>query len=339
MARTYPYSLSFQTCLGQREDPYSFSSLYIEELSSGRKVYIKHVQQLIDLVTRTADPSSRYALRAQVTPPGHQRIRDSLRTAIWLLLLPRDGDFRRAANGLHYYLTRQGQRVVLRGGNVTSPLQESRLLWLHDQHPCQPSRVSETTDQVPRNNITVPRNNNIVPRNNTVPQFCDARVRAPLENLSSSTWYNSAFSSRSSDCPPVPRNNNTDRQNVQQETVSRPPKKKRNRYYRRERRARERAERGKVYKHDARSTTESSGDPPHSSIPAQVIQSGLQDSDPISAMRPAVYYPRESASDHGPMRIRHSNLDQTLVNLQAYAQAYINRPTQPLNTLGPHPLK
>ena len=92
MARTYPYSLSFQTCLGQREDPYSFSSLYIEELSSGQKTYIKHVQQLIDLVPRTADPSSRYALRAQVTTPGHQRIRDSLRTAIWMLL-PRDGDF------------------------------------------------------------------------------------------------------------------------------------------------------------------------------------------------------------------------------------------------------
>ena len=296
MARTYPYSLSFQTCLGQREDPYSFSSLYIEELSSGQKTYVKHVQQLIDLVPRTADPSSRYALRAQVTPPGHQRIRDSLRTAIWMLL-PRDGDFRRAANGLHYYLARQGRRVVLRGGNVTSPLQESRLLWLHDQHPRQPSRVSETTDQVPRNNITVPRNNNIVPRNNPAPQFRDARVRAPLENINSSTWYNSALSSRSSDCHPVPRNNITDRENEQQKTVSRPPKKKRNRHYRRERRARERAERGEVYHHDARWATERSGDPPHSSIPAQVIQSGLQDSDPISAMRPAVYYPRESVGN------------------------------------------
>ena len=296
MARTYPYSLSFQTCLGQREDPYNFSSLYIEELSSGQKTYVKHVQQLIDLVPRTADPSSRYALRAQVTPPGHQRIRDSLRTAIWMLL-PRDGDFRRAANGLHYYLARQGRRVVLRGGNVTSPLRESRLLWLHDQHPRQPSRVSETTDQVPRNNITVPRNNNIVPRNNPAPQFRDARVRTPLENINSSTWYNSALSSRSSDCHPVPRNDITDRRNEQQKTVSRPPKKKRNRHYRRERRARERAERGEVYHHDARWATERSGDPPHSSIPAQVIQSGLQDSDPISAMQPAVYYPRKSVGN------------------------------------------
>ena len=182
MARTYPYSLTFQTCLGQREDPYSFYSLYIEELYSGQKTYIKHVQQLVDLLPRTVDPSSRYALHAHVTPPGHQRMRDSLRTAIWLLL-PRNGDFRQAPNGLHYYLARQGRRVVLRGGNVTSPLHESRLLWIHDPHPRQPPRVhphvSETTEKVPRNNHPVPRNNNQVPRNNPVTQSSDERARAP----------------------------------------------------------------------------------------------------------------------------------------------------------------
>ena len=180
---------------------------------------------------------------------------------------------------------------------VTSPLQESRLLWIHDPHPRQPPRVpprvSETADKVPRNN-------NIVPRNNPVTQSSDARVRSPLENIASSTWYNSALSSRSSDCQPVPRNNITDSSSEQHKTVSRPPKKKRNRQYRRERRARERAERGEVYNHDARWAAQRSGDPPHSSIPAQVIQSGLQDSDPISAMRPAVYYPRESVGSSRP---------------------------------------
>ena len=35
MARTYPYSLSYNTCLGPTEDTYSFSSVYIEELYSG----------------------------------------------------------------------------------------------------------------------------------------------------------------------------------------------------------------------------------------------------------------------------------------------------------------
>ena len=124
MARTYPYSLSYNTCLGPTADPFSFSSIYIEELSSGRRDYIKHVQQIVDLLPRTLDPSSRYTLRAHVTPPGHQRMRDSLRLALWWFL-PRDGDFRRAADGLHYHLARQGRRVVLRGGNVTSPLHES----------------------------------------------------------------------------------------------------------------------------------------------------------------------------------------------------------------------
>ena len=306
MARTYPYSLSYHTCLGQLEDPYSFSSLYIEDLYSGQKTYVKHIQQIIDLLPRTIDPSSRYALRAQVTPSGHQRMRDSLRTAIWLLL-PRDGDFRRAADGLHYYLARQGRRVVLRGGNVTSPLHESRLLWIHDPHHNQPPRVpprqtivSGKPDTVPRNTPTkVPRNNIKVPRNNPVTQSSDARTRAPLENIPSSLWYNSNLSqnpcSRSSDCHPVPRINVQDSSNnEQQKTVSLPPKKKRNRQYRRERRARERAERGEVFNHDARWASQRPGDPSSSSVPAQVTQPGLQDSDPISAMRPAVYYPHES---------------------------------------------
>ena len=62
-------------------------------------------------------------------------------------------------------------------------------------------------------------------------------MRAPLENIPSSVWHNSALSSRANDCPPVPRNNVTDRQIDAQKTVPPPPKKKRNRFYRRERRA------------------------------------------------------------------------------------------------------
>ena len=140
MARTYPYSLSYDTCLGPTEDPFSFSSVYIEELYIGQRTYVKHVQQIVDLLPRTLDPSSRYTLHAHVTPPGHQRMRDSLRLALWWFL-PRDGNFKPAADGLHYYLARQGRRVVLRGGNVTSPLHESRLLWIHDPHRSQSSRV------------------------------------------------------------------------------------------------------------------------------------------------------------------------------------------------------
>ena len=201
MARTYPYSLSYDTCLGPTEDPFSFSSVYIEDLHNGQRTYVKHVQQLVDLLPRTLDPSSRYTLRAHVTPPGHQRMRDSLRLALWWFL-PRDGDFRRAADGLHYYLARQGRRVVLRGGNVTSPLHESRLLWIHDPHRSQPTRVPAShppasqknnpvpriNNLVPRTNITAPRNERKVlensentPRNHPHRQSSDVRTRAPLK--------------------------------------------------------------------------------------------------------------------------------------------------------------
>ena len=112
IARTYPYSLKYRTCLGRLEDPCSFSSIYLEDLYSGQRTYIKHVHQLVNALPKSLDTTSRFSLRAQVTPAGHQRMRDSLHTALWWLL-PTDGDFRPASNGLHYYLARQGRRVVL----------------------------------------------------------------------------------------------------------------------------------------------------------------------------------------------------------------------------------
>ena len=77
MARTYPYSLQYRTCLGRLEDPCSFSSIYLEDLFSGQRTYIKHVQQLVNVLPKSMDPTSRFSLRAQVTPAGHQRMRDS----------------------------------------------------------------------------------------------------------------------------------------------------------------------------------------------------------------------------------------------------------------------
>ena len=208
---------------------------------------------------------------------------------------------------------------------MTSPLHESRLLWIHDPHHNQPPRVtprqtviSEKHDSVPRNNQQkMPRNNPKVPRNNKVVQHSDARVRAPLENIPSSSWYNSNLSSdsnsRSSVCNPVPRTNlqkNNETIPVRETAVSSslPPKRKRDRKHRMERRAREREERSEAFIHDARWASQRPGDPSSSSVPAQVTQSGLQDSDPISAMRPAVYHPHESVgnsltNDNSPFQI------------------------------------
>ena len=97
----------------------------------------------------------------------------------------------------------------------------------------------------------------------------------------------------------MPRTNLQDSNDVRKQVVSSslPPKRKRDRKHRRERRAREREERGEAFNHDARWASQRPGDPSSSSVPAQVTQSGLQDSDPISAMRPAVYYPSESVGN------------------------------------------
>ena len=158
---------------------------------------------------------------------------------------------------------------------------------------------------MPRSNNKVPRNNDNVPRNRPIAQSSDVRVRAPLENISSSVWHNSTLSSRSNNCPPVPRNNVTDRQLDPQKPVSPTPKKKRNRFYRRERRARERAEREEAFNHDAQWATQNSGAPFSTLVPDQLTQSGLLHSDPISAMRPAVYPPvtlegRPTPNDNSP---------------------------------------
>ena len=162
MARTYPLSLSYGTCLGHKQGPYSFSSLYLEDLHNGQKTYLDTIRQLVDAIPKSMDPTSRFALRAQVTPAGHQRLRSSMRAALWWLL-PANGDFRRAPHGLHYFLARQGRRVVLRGGNITVPYHDSCLNWIPDPAP-PPSRCLEQTDTVPHSDsrgnshMSVPRN-------------------------------------------------------------------------------------------------------------------------------------------------------------------------------------
>ena len=142
MARTYPLSLNYGQCLGHEEDPYSFSSLFLEDLHSGHQEYLVNIQQLVDALPKLLDPTSRFALRAQVTPAGHQRLRHSMRAALWWLL-PSDGEFQRSSNGIQYYLARQGLRVVLRGGNRTQPFHESRLCWIPNRTPSPPRRAEQ----------------------------------------------------------------------------------------------------------------------------------------------------------------------------------------------------
>ena len=126
MARTYPLFVSYNQCHGAKEEPLSFASVCLEDLRNGQLEYLSTMKQLVDALPKTENPSSRFALRGHITHPGQQLLRHSMRAALWWLLPP-DGEFCRASHSLHYYLARQGRRVVLRGDNVTRPFYENCL--------------------------------------------------------------------------------------------------------------------------------------------------------------------------------------------------------------------
>ena len=134
MARTYPLTLGYNQCLGAKDNLCAFSSVCLEDLRKGEREYLSTIEQLITALPKTEDPASRLALRAHITPTGHLRLRYSMHAALWWLL-PSDREFHRAPHALHYYLARQGLRVVLRGGNMTRPFYESRVNWVVDPAP------------------------------------------------------------------------------------------------------------------------------------------------------------------------------------------------------------
>ena len=155
MARTYPLTLGFNQCLGAKENPCAFSSVYLEDLRSGEREYLSTIEQLVTALPKTEDPASRMALRGHITPAGHQRLRHSMQAALWWLL-PSDGEFRRASRSLHYYLARQGRRVVLRGGNVTRPFYESRVNWVIDPAPPASCRPISEASSAPTPALSMP---------------------------------------------------------------------------------------------------------------------------------------------------------------------------------------
>ena len=306
MARTYPLSLKYGTCLGHLEDPYSFSSIYLEDLHSGRKTYIHHIQQLVDTLPKSMDPTSRFSLRAQVTPPGHQRMRFSLRSALWWLL-PSDGDFRRAPNGLHYYLARQGRRVVLRGGNVTAPFHESRLNWIHDPAP-PPSRRLESTDTVPCSDSSA-NSSVMIPRNALAPIPSDSLYNSSVSDSSVPDPNNSVHSYPKH----VPKHKKSEnevsaiatRGSSAAPLSPAPPKKRR---IRRRRQARRAANRNSGDDSAVPLTPDARWANQRTAGPAGATQTQPEDSDPTSTRRTAVYPPSRivgdsSANENSPFQL------------------------------------
>ena len=131
MARTYPLTIGYNDSMGSKANPLSFASLRLVDLRNGHSQYLSTMGQLIDALPKTLDTTSRFTLRGHVARPGQSRLRHSMRAAMWFLL-PSGGIFRRSSSSLRYYLTRQGWRVVLRGGVVTRPPLELRLNWVPD---------------------------------------------------------------------------------------------------------------------------------------------------------------------------------------------------------------
>ena len=282
-------------CLGHLDDPYNFSSIYLGDLHSGRRTYIHHIQQLIDALPKSLDPTSLFTLRAQVTPPGHQRLLFSLRSALWWLL-PSDGDFRRVPNGLHYYLVRQGRRVALRGGNITVPFHESRLNWVHDPAPT-PSRRMESTNTVPRSDssdnssVSVPRNTRAPIPSDSLHNSSVSVPSAPIPNDSMRSYPKhvperkksenevSAIVTRGSSAAPL---------------SPAPPKKCR---IRRRRQARCAANRNSENVSAAPVTPDARWANQHAAGPAGATQTQPEDSDPTSTRRTAVYPPSRIVGD------------------------------------------
>ena len=155
MSRTYPLTVPYNQCLGARADRLSFASLCLEDLRNGQSQYLSTLKQLVDALPKTENPCSRYALLGHIARPGQKRLRHSMRAVIWWLL-PSDREFRRSSHSLQYYLTRQGRRVVLRGGDVTRTPLESYLNWVPDPMPRPARRLADLTSPAPSEN-TLPR--------------------------------------------------------------------------------------------------------------------------------------------------------------------------------------
>ena len=150
MARTYPLTVPYNQCLGARVDRFSFASLYLEDLKNGQSKYLSTLKQLVDALPKTENPTSRFALRGHIASL-EKRLRHFMRAAMWWLL-PSDGEFRWSSHSLQYYFTRQGWRVVLRGGDVTLPLLESYLNWVADHMPPPTRRLADLTSPAPSEN-------------------------------------------------------------------------------------------------------------------------------------------------------------------------------------------
>ena len=216
MARTYPLTVTYNKCLGSRANPLSFANLRIADLRNGQSQCLSTIKQLIDALPKTEDPSSRFALHGHIASPGQKRLQSSMRAAIWWLL-PSDGIFLRASNSLQYFLTLQGRRVVLRGGDVAYPLYNSHLNWIPDPSPPPSRDHGDLTSPAPSRDHGIPTSS----KENTPPQSAPRKLprkirpRRRKERQSGSTANHNSPSwkaRRETQCEPASKKNSPSRE-------------------------------------------------------------------------------------------------------------------------------
>ena len=216
MARTYPLTVPYTQCLDSRANPLSFASLRLVDLRNGQSQYLSTMQQLVDALPNTEDPSSRYALQGHIARPGQKRLQHSMRVAIWWLL-PSDGIFRCASDSLQYFLTRQGRRVILQGGDVTLPPLKRYLNWIHAPAPPPSHYHGDLTSPAPSGDhgISLPNQENTPPKDvsHKLPRKLPPRRRKERQPGSSANQNSPSWKAGSgSQCSPPANRNSASRE-------------------------------------------------------------------------------------------------------------------------------
>ena len=215
-----------------------------------------------------------------------------MRAALWWLL-PSDGEFQRAPSGTQYYLARQGRRVVLRGGDIAVPFHESRLCWIHDPTPSPPRRMERTFSVPPSDSSATNSSDSSVsiPSGTSAPISSDSTRShtKPVSVRNKSENEASAIATRGSSGAP--------------RTPSLPKKCRR----RRRRQARRAANKNSAASSAAPVTLDDRWANQRTGH-ARATQPLLEDSDPTSSMRTAVYPPsrivgKPAANENSPFHL------------------------------------
>ena len=130
----------------------------------------------MDALARTEDLSSHFAHSRDISLAQAKNACDTpceRRSGGYCRL---DGTFRRSSDSLQYFLTRQGRRVVLRGGDMTLLPLERYLNWVDDPAP-PPSRYhGDLTSPAPSGDHGISPSN----KENTLPQDAPRKIPRKL---------------------------------------------------------------------------------------------------------------------------------------------------------------